>query len=281
MGCCGAKFKAGAGIDDEVKTKQLIDKSKTPSSSAPLRDEQGGDDDDRDPPRLEDEDEDDLIGLKAVEPMRPASPALRSPTKASATPVPLSPSLSPNVQSAPKDDEDAEQVQEAPQSPVKSPRWGRLLPQSPSASTPKASLAAASPISPKATPREVTPRDEDLVDEVEEEEAVATPASVSVVVESDDGVKAFLAALELGVVVVKHDRKGKSKKRELYTADMVTFSWREPSSGSRKPGHERGRSGGGMFEKDRAHYYFEDILEVSDSLRLQWNVWVRPEVMHP
>lgn len=264
MGCCGAK--AGAGIDDEVKNKTLIDKAKTPSSSAPLEDEQGGNDDDRDPPRLEEEDEDDLIGLRAVEPLRPVSPAaLRSPTKASAMPVPLSPSPSPKVQSA-STDKDAEQVQEAPQSPLtKSPIWGRLLPQSPSASTPKASLVAASPISPKATTQEGTPRDEDLVDEVEEE-AVATPASVSAVVESDDGVKAFLAALELGVVVVKHDRKGKSKKRELYTADMVTFSWREPSSGTKKPGHERARSGGGMFEKDRAHYYFEDILEVSDSL---------------
>jgi len=70
----------------------------------------------------------------------------------------------------------------------------------------------------------------------------------------------FVSALEQGVVVIKHDRKGRSRLRELYTADGgITFSWREPS---KKGGHEKKLSNGGVFGKDRTDYAFEGVIEV-------------------
>lgn len=56
--------------------------------------------------------------------------------------------------------------------------------------------------------------------------------------------------------VIKHDRKGRSRLRELYSSDGgVSFSWREPS----KRGHEKKLSSGG---RNRVDYAFDQVMEV-------------------
>lgn len=87
----------------------------------------------------------------------------------------------------------------------------------------------------------------------------------------------FVAALGQGIGMVKHDRKGHSRLRELYSPDEgQSFSWRhpQPQPGKEKgPGagagaahHQRGASGvgagAGVFERGRAVYAFHEILEV-------------------
>jgi hypothetical protein len=82
--------------------------------------------------------------------------------------------------------------------------------------------------------------------------------------EYQDTTREFVEALTRGIGLVKHDRNGHSRVRELYTPDEgVTFSWREPSKASASPHHQRVKSGGGVFDTKRAVYAFADIVEVS------------------
>lgn len=226
-------------------------------------------------------------------PSPPASPLMRplswlSP-RAAAPPSPdKAPVGSPTAKSVGKarssgEDDDAQQQEDAEEEGAE-----------PDRRSPPVGKGASSPSSPKAppasdglllllpptggasppTPTGSTDRLADLARASSEEAGLSEPTSAPAVRAADDPVNAFVSALEVGVVVVKHDRKGRSKLRELYSSDGgQSFSWREPSSGKKsqagggggdKAAHERSRSGGSssVFKDSRVHYEFGDVLEV-------------------
>lgn len=80
--------------------------------------------------------------------------------------------------------------------------------------------------------------------------------------------ESFIARLVEGVPVIKHNRKGQSRVRELCTLDNgETFTWREEGVGGDKAGgHRRHRSSAGssLFGGAREAYAFGDIIEVSN-----------------